>query len=314
MYKKILLTCVTIFSSLSIVAHDNHREHETHKLVVLISIPRSLTTAFLRAMKQCNFLVMNEPGILPYQQATLNHDHLIAFTQSSAIASIASFAEVQTRIKNQLISNDVFIKDFACDTPHYIFEQGNLINNQHCYVIFLIRDPHASLVSIYRKLNKYHTLHGLSDESLIDPLHPLTNKLMSYEFLYHTYEMVKASAHHTPIIVCAEDICTDAEHIMKQVCNFIDIPFNDKIINWQAHDDVSSQNVLGDDKPQAISAFWHSDALHSTQFHALTTYAVDHEGLPTFEEISDKSLRVKYQEVYKECLPYYEKLKQLALK
>ena len=96
---------------------------------------------------------------------------------------------------------------------------------------------------------------------------------------------------------------------MQQICTYAGIPFIEKSLQWK---DMS--NNFGAEEewfmtPECyFSSHWHLNALQSTGFHQLTTYAVDTNGEPTFEEIENVEYRNKCKEILATQMPYYKKI------
>jgi len=96
-----------------------------HKLVVLVSVPRALSTVLLRSIKQRkDFIVLNEPGIKLYQ-AKFHREQAGLDT----LEIDASFVTVRAKIGSLLMKHNVFVKEMFCAAEEYIFDGESIINS-----------------------------------------------------------------------------------------------------------------------------------------------------------------------------------------
>lgn len=55
------------------------------------------------------------------------------------------------------------------------------------------------------------------------------------------------------------------------------------------------------------SLYWFDKVVQSTTFNAITMYALDDKGEPTFEEVANAEHRGFYKNLYEKNLVYYKK-------
>ena len=262
------------------------------KIIFLISPPRSLSVAFLRMMDQRgDFAILHEPGIPAFN---VIYNPMFASTAYRSNA-LFTFREVHDQIAQTAENSPVFVKEMGFAACEYLPQMSDLLSNPEAYFVFLVRNPHHSLISHY---NKYPVLHAF--------LH----KVLSYKELYYLYREIQSRSVNPPMILLTEDLYTDPRKTVQCFCDAVKIPFKEESLYWDdLGDQFSAQNEWKDVKHKDKVQHWHREAIRSTGFGLpTTTYAVDHENRPTFEEIKNLEHRTAYQRIYDENMPYYRLL------
>jgi hypothetical protein len=173
----------------------------------------------------------------------------------------------------------------------------DLLQSKDTHFVFLIRDPHHVVISHYKKL---------------PVIHPLLNDVYDYQTLYELYESLKTSALNPPLVLLAEDLSTNPEDTVRQYCNTVGLPFDKNKLHWAPLGESFSGKFWHDDKLPHQFLHWHKDALLSTGFTVPSSYAIDENGSPTFEEIANSSHREFFKKLYNHNFPYYELFKEIA--
>jgi hypothetical protein len=260
----------------------------TPKLVITIANPRSCSTLLLRSFgARGDFMVFNEPGLPIYYQGVTNPSKKPTLDYSKVLPNVLTQAE----------TNNCFIKDMASSARNYV-PQSEHLKDPSCYVIFLVRDPHHTILSWVKKCG----IKGSRDSFRMSPEH------LSYKPTYDLYEAVAQQAYNPPYIILAKDLIADPRTTLTKLCDSIDIPFTEACLYWEEVGSVTLFNdICHDKKSDDAILYWHDHAMHSTGFDSTHTYAVDHNGLPTFQEISNAALRAECKRMYHQNLIYYKK-------
>jgi len=258
-------------------------------LIYLISTPRSLSTVFFRMMHaRGDHITISEPGTDAY---TYLYEPEACDVVCDA-QTPKTFSEVQKFIlvvAHQDIP--IFIKEMGFAARHYLFggKLGELIL-QEARPVFLIRNPHAALISLYKK--RPEIFSALDD-------------WMNYEALWNMFVFLCVQSIHKPHIIIAELLSTDPQTVISNFCMATNITFDESQLHWEQLKD----NALEYPWNTEAAAYWFDDVLISTGFIAATTYAVNEQGVPTFAEIENVEHRAYYQALYEKNLPYYEKFR-----
>lgn len=266
----------------------------THKLIILVSPPRSLSTVFARMMEnRGDCITFNEPGITTF--ASLHNVHL---NLQSKIEY--DYTPTVSKIKAAHNTNNVFVKEMFFAADEYLLTQ-EFMKNPDCYFIFLVRNPHASSISHAKKLYAFNNSYELPWD-----IKKKVHNFMSYSSFYTCYEKALNECINTPYIIITEDLINDPQNTITKFCTYVGIPMKDSYLQWQPYDSsLSVPQAWNDNKTNETVALWHDVALASTGFTQPATYAVDANGEPTFEEIGDIALRGAYRWEYYDNLAYY---------
>lgn len=261
-----------------------------YQCIISISQPCSLSVAFLRMMRERgDFLISHVPGLRAFQlldNPRTAHAHLYLYNEPK------TFSEVEQYIISLKNKGNCFIKEECYSAMHYLYK-SSLVQDPDTFIVFLVRDPHHVLLSIYNKVKT--TVPG--------------NKwcVVDYQNMWNLFEHI-ASVHRIPLIIQMEDLTKNPEKIVRQFCDYAHIPFKKESLHWKnLWNNFTGNKINWYDTPYAqFSKIWHGNALKSTGFyHDEKQYKVDESGVPTFEEIKDVKLRAYYLKLYHEMLPYY---------
>jgi hypothetical protein len=268
---------------------------QENPLIYCISTPRSLSTAFFRMMTaRGDFICFEELGVDAYTRVyepeacdIICEDH-----------KPQTFAAAQDFLIN-ILSNStkpLFVKEMNFAAIHYLFSDIlGVINSQKATVLFLVRDPHAALLSLYRKRSEvFATLEDWMD----------------YEALWKTFEQVRNTYTHAPVVVIAEHLCSNPEKFVHAFCDHCNISFNLSHLQWEALASVMESNHPWNSE---IGQFWYDHVLQSTGFEKTSVYNIDDFGEPTFQEIDNIEHRAIYKDLYYRAYPYYQKFVEAAI-
>lgn len=268
-----------------------------NKIVYLIAPPRSLSTVFLHMMSmRPDFEVLNEPSQHFYIKK--HRPETAAFIFKDNLPN--SEDELKNLIMQKSLKKHLFIKDVSWYMENSIATDLDFVKNKNVYFIFLIRNPHHTIISLYNRLSALKAQN-----------HNYFQNTIGFHSLFNVYQYVKNNAYNKPCIIEAEDLYTKKNYTLAELCLFLGIDNDLSMHHWQA---VKEQNLAAvsdkwNDPKNTIHNFmnWHGKALTSTGLHTPTSYKTNSDGNPTFEEIADsnKSICLK---AYEANFTYYQQL------
>ncbi len=262
-----------------------------HKIIYLICPPRSCSTAFLRHMEaRKDFEIINEPSWYAYNLLFFSYEDL---KPSIKPGFPVTYPEVRQSILEKAKTKNVFVKEISLSVEPFLMEDIALLKNPDVYFVFLLRDPHAALISFSKKRFKEVPLEKFG-----------------YRSMYLLFEKIKLEAANPPLIILAEELSNYPEQIISSFCAHCDIPFLPESLHWpDLGQSFVGQQEWGERKDQSLLYHWHDAAIHSTGFRPLTVYNVDEQGRPTFAEVAPENLP-EVIKLYQYLRPFYYALLQ----
>lgn len=265
--------------------------HAGHKIIYMISPPRSLSVAFLRMMEaRKDFVVMHEPS-----QRTFCLKHVPILAKEWFLSDApATYAEVKQQIFEKSKTSNVFVKEMSFAVEDLLLYDFELAKNPDVYFIFLVRNPHHSILSFYKRTDQ-------TDDQF--------SFLIGYEAQYKLFERLRQTSVNPVFILRSEDLYERPREVIQSFCKAMDIPFLEHSLRWDdLGEDFKGQKEWSEIKPQQLTHHWHSDAIRSQGFGRPSDYAVDENGVPTFVEVQNEADRKTCQEAYLENNLAYQKL------
>lgn len=261
-----------------------------HKIIYLISPPRSLSVAFTRMMSaRGDCAVFNEPS-----QAIFNKKLNTALIDVFLDTAPQSFQEVKDQLYQAAQERIVFAKEMSFAVDDFLLHDDAFLKNEQVHCVFLMRNPHHSLLSLYKGLNDY-----VRDFEII----------AGFEQLHMIFEHVKSHAANKPVILCTEDIYQKPEQTVRAFCAAVDIPFIPEALKWQIlGTNFNAQAEWHEIKNNEGMYHWHGDAMNSTGFSNPHVYAVNEAGEPTFEEVREEHKEL-VTKMYQKSLKFYRLMK-----
>ena len=181
-----------------------------NKTIFLISPPRSLSTVFMRMMYEYEgFEIFHEPGYSACAFTFYPHLAPLGFPTDAP----HHLEEVIELIKTSSEKKDVFVKEMAFAANRYLPEMPDLLNSKNAFFIFLVRNPHHSLISYYKKL---------------PIIHPVLQDTFDFKALFDLYLFVKQNAANPPSIILAEDLYLDPVNTVRNYCTSVQLPFHEQ--------------------------------------------------------------------------------------
>lgn len=291
MKRPLLLLLLTLTLPNFIVTQDTQAEHP---IVILISPPRSCSTAFLRMMHaRGDFVCLHEHMTVVYGLS--HHYDIVKDWYRKEMNIPQSYADITKTITTAAEKSPVFAKEMTIPVDEFLQQQPDFLTKKNVFFIFLVRNPHHSIVSFY----KGH------DEKIFGEF----PTWISTKSTHALFEKIKTTGYNQPLIVCAEDLYTNPEQTAKGVCKYLSLSFVPSMINWRKlSNDFTGAQDWHELKVKDVNNHWHSKAIESTQFTKPTQYAVDTQGQPTFEEVTNLEDKETCKKIYEESMKYYNLL------
>lgn len=268
-----------------------------HKIIWLVSPPRSLSTALTRSVyARGDFQVMIEPSLRISRFGVANRgDFNPAHPDLSAPKN---FPDLKKAVFTKVLDSHIFIKDIGSSVKNFLSNDPDLLKNKDVHFVFLVRDPHHSVLSMYKKQAE----QGIKRAERLDAI----SRMIGYRSCYELFATLEEKAENKPVVLVAEDLYLNSEATLKELCAAIQIPYSEDMLHWEElGDDFTGEEWCMNKKPKAMH-IWHDDAIKSTGFKMPSQYAVDKFGNPTFAEVSDPKRRELWKAVYLENLKPYE--------
>ena len=232
--------------------------------VALWGIPRSLSTAFERSIRELEDVkVFHEPHMFAYWNQ-LGAD-IVSRVAYSLVGDTAHQA-VFFKDHSMHVTDDL---DILCDGP--------LVEFKHT---FLIRHP-AKVLSSHHKGNETSQIQFSAKSASLHPLYTL-------------YNFVQQKLDPCPVVIDADDLLCDPEGILKKYCATTGLPFKDGMTKWEP-------KMFPDWEKCPNSDVWHGDVAKSSGFvqQAQPSSPPPVDDLPKdFRVVVDESLPL-YEALYR---------------
>lgn len=265
--------------------------YSTHKIVYLISPPRSLSVAFMRMIQaRGDFTIFHEPS----QYVYCKNEAVTVLNWFNNDAP-STYEAVKQEIFKAAEFNDVFVKEMSFAIYRDLVQDQNCVSDPRIYFIFLIRNPHHSIISFYQH-----------QQAMQVPT-PRLDDIVGYKACYEIFNYVRKNAVHQPLVIYSEDLYTNPQETIERFCKHVDIPFKEEALSWQdLGTEFNGQQEWHEIKKATVTHTWHSDAIRSTGFGQPTQYQVDADNNPTFIEISNLEHRAACKKAYQQNKIYYD--------
>ena len=258
-----------------------------HKVQMVLTIPRTVSTAFERSMMERNdHKIFHEPWLTSWMQRNRNAGALIE-QPPQEILDAKNYEGIKALIYRYAEDRPVFLKDMVFCLAEDFLRDEALLADPDVIVTLLIRDPARTIESFFNKgLNWYDEAHMLENTRLV----------YRYDLLMQIAEKHYALRGTWPIIMEAEELCQQPEETFKSFCAQAGISFIPEALHW-------GQGMPDEWKH---SAGWHQDAVDSHSFF-----------IPNrdWQEKRFASVTPAYvsflEEIYQSQMSYYEQLKAL---
>lgn len=262
-----------------------------HKIIFLISPPRSLSVAFLRMIEtRKDFAIFHEPFIRPFDEIYYADLTKEWFAEKKSKTADCIKQEIIQASENE----NVFVKEMSFSLKPFLLGDKEFVSSPDIFFVFLVRNPHHTVISFYNKI-----------QSIPDNF----SYLIGYQACFELFEYVKNNGANKPLILHTEDLYNDPQLTVQRFCEEIKIPFIPESLEW----DNLGENFTGkenwhESKKIHLTQHWHGDAIRSTGFGKPHEYELDDQGMPTFSEVLNEQHRDICRAVYLENKNYYDLL------
>lgn len=269
--------CATIFFCI----------YPSYKKIYIFSPPRSLSTACARMfMSRGDCTVLNEPSLSVHG---LQHEATRDFFR---IDAPRTYEQVLALITHEGQKGHLCIKEMAVSAYDMFGAHPGLLNSENAYAIFLVRNPHHALLSLYKKAPSLIT-YGPDQ--------------LGYQRTYTLLQLAERDAVHKPLLIFSEDVYKDPSECAKRICSYTGLAFQPGMVEWATESDLftAQKGWLEFKKPEAVF-HWHQEAMTSAGLHVPHQYNVDEQGNPTFSEVADQADRDALTRIYLHNKVYYD--------
>lgn len=172
----------------------------------------------------------------------------------------------------------------------------------HINFVFFVRNPHHTIISEYKKCAP-------------DLQNAISKAIIGYHDLLKIIRVVDTYAINEPYIIYTENLYNEPQKTIQHFCEHVSIPFEEEHLHRQSLGiDFDGHNEWHETKYKDKTHHWHGDAIMSTGIQKPTSYMIDEQGNPTFEEIENPDHRNACKKIYAEQFPYYQAIKEYQFK
>ncbi|ELT90072.1 hypothetical protein CAPTEDRAFT_218722 [Capitella teleta] len=257
----------------------------TQTRVFMWAVPRSISTAFFRAMlNRTDTKTLLEPYARAYYFGT---DRVSKRYENEPTQDGCNFKDIKRLCEQEEHAEKpvLFVKDMAyylvnrLDTP-------DLVPDKFVHT-FLLRDPKKSVYSLYKmSLNKDLTGWDHFDANEV-----------GFKELYQMFQLVTEQLGQDAIVLDADDLLKHPETMLRLYCDKVGIEFQDRMLNW---DEAPDMQVFHEWMP------WFEGVLTSKTFQPSATKPKSPNVMPDLPRHVVKAID--------DNMPYYNKMHAVRLR
>jgi len=227
--------------------------------------------------------IFHEPWNAVYlkRNGLLNNDKL-----PQELVEAGSYEGVRALFYRYAEERPVYSKDMVWATTNDLIDDHDLLADPDVVLSILIREPALSIESFFQKM---------SDNAPLENTVEYTRWVYRYDFLVKLAETYHEIRGKWPIIVEAEDLCTNPQAVMESYCQQAGIPFLPEALSWE----------MGNPEEWEHIAKWHIDASSSTGF-----FIPNRDAKTRFTGVPE-AYAPRLETLYQEQKPYYEQLRRM---
>lgn len=237
------------------------------KRISLWSGPRNISTALMYSFAQrADTKVFDEPLYAYYLKT-----HSTAMSYHPGAESILKTMENDgSKVIDMMLGYSESPVLFFKNMTHHLLGLDRTFM-KHMFNVILTRDPQEMLPS-FSKVISNPTIEDVGYQMHIDLIQYFESNNIPY------------------IVLDAKNVLLNPESVLKKLCEFIQIPFDNKMLNWQPQE-------LPEDGIWA--KYWYENVHKSSKFN---TYKPKTDAFPEY-----------LKPLLEECLPIYKRLSKKAL-
>jgi hypothetical protein len=283
---------IIVLSFLGLLLVTGQLKAEFHKIQILLTNPRTVSTAFERSMMvRGDHKILHEPWETSYVYHCGNRD-LFNETPPTELIEAKNYEEVKALIYKYAKNSPVFVKDMIWCMAEEFLQDDEILSNPNVVIAFLIREPSKSIESLFMK---GLVIEKLSPEKMLESIRTYF-RLDALVAIAEKYRHIRGK---WPIIIESEELCLDSKKTLTAYCQQAGIPFMLEMLNWKPE--------MPDEWKHYAS--WHLDAAESSSFFIPKR----HEAKQQFSMVAAKYVP-SLEQIYQEQKSFYEKLKKYANK
>jgi inositol oxygenase len=259
----------------------------SHKIQLVLTVPRTVSTAFERSMMARNdHKVFHEPWNISWMYRTGSSYTMVA-NPPQEILDAKTYEDVKALIYRYAENRPVFLKDMIHGFAEDLLNDEALLSDPNVVITLLIRDPARCIESFFNK--------GC-DSIPIEFMSMITRMVFRYDLLMQIAEKHYALRGTWPILIESEELCQNPEDTLRSFCEQAGISFLPEALNWE--------QGVPDEWKHSID--WHQDAAMSRSFSIpkRDTQEKRFSAVPS-------SYVDTLEEIYQNQKPFYDQLKAM---
>ena len=249
------------------------------QILFCLSHPRSLSTAFYRAMiERPDVNVLYEPFTIQFWVSRIGY---IGFESDDRpdCCEMKTPSCVAQYVEKKALNKRLFLKDSAMATRQYLLAKHSDAFIQKTAFTFLLRHPAKVIASFYRQYNDAH----------------VTTIAADYTNLLSIFNRIEIVTGNKPLLIDTDDLQRSPEKIMQAYCDYNQLPFSGSSLHWKS-------NHM-DDRLRVCQS-WHANTVASAGFKPLQDNHIE----KALDEIKKTPVSKQLLSLYERQLPVYETL------
>ncbi len=256
---------------------------EAHKIEIMMTVPRTISTAFERSMMaREDHKVFHEPWNSEY----VYRNHL-GSAPSEELIQAGSYMGIKALLYKYAEEKPVYVKDMVWAIQDELISDVDLLSDPNVVLSLLIRDPARSIESFFLKI----ILGSPTLEEAVE----ITRWVFRFDALLVLAEKYREIRGEWPILVEAEELCATPDAILRNYCQRAGIQYLPEALVWEKKMAAEWEHTK----------HWHEDAAESRGF-----FIPAREAKTRFSSVPAQCV-TDLEAIYQAQKPYYEQLQQI---